>query len=136
MRCSSTAQLGMALVGTEVGTTRDPLTVAAITSRISALISAPVRSLRAGGSCALGCAAVAAGRLDAFYEVGFGGPWDVAAAILLVEEAGGAVLDPAGGPFDLLGRRVLVACSAELGADVAAVLARCPPSPSEPAAPQ
>lgn len=39
---------------------------------------------------------VASGRLDAFYEIGYGGPWDVAAGALIVTEAGGKVLDPSG----------------------------------------
>ena len=31
-----------------------------------------------------------------FYEIGFGGPWDVAAGALILTEAGGVVIDPAG----------------------------------------
>lgn len=42
------------------------------------------------GSAALDFAHVAAGHLDAFYEVGLN-PWDMAAGMLLVEEAGGRV---------------------------------------------
>ncbi len=49
------------------------------------------------GSCALNLCSIAAGRADAFYEIGFGGPWDVAAGALILEEAGGAVTDPTGG---------------------------------------
>ena len=50
---------------------------------------------------------VPAGRLDAYYEIGLGGCWDVCAAVLVLTEAGGRVLDPAGGPFNLMSRRVL-----------------------------
>jgi len=53
-----------------------------------------VRGIRCLGSCALNLCGVAMGRLDAFYEVGFGGPWDVAAAALILEEAGGQVPPP------------------------------------------
>lgn len=35
-------------------------------------------------------------RLDAYYEIGLGGCWDLCAAALVLEEAGGRVLDPAG----------------------------------------
>lgn len=42
------------------------------------------------GSAALDFAAIAAGHLDGFYEVGLH-PWDQAAGMLLVEEAGGRV---------------------------------------------
>tara|TARA_R110002050_G_scaffold74087_4_gene159104 strand:- start:1669 stop:1869 length:201 start_codon:yes stop_codon:yes gene_type:complete len=44
--------------------------------------------------------------LDAFYEFGIH-PWDIAAALLIVEEAGGSVVDPSGAPLNLLSRRVL-----------------------------
>ena len=54
-------------------------------------------SVQCVGSCALNLCSIAAGRADAFYEIGFGGPWDVAAGGLILEEAGGAVKDPAGG---------------------------------------
>jgi len=44
----------------------------------------------------------AAGRLDGYYdEGGFGGPWDVAAGVILVEEAHGIVRSIHGGPFVL-----------------------------------
>jgi myo-inositol-1(or 4)-monophosphatase len=48
------------------------------------------RKLRAMGSAALDLAYVAAGRLDAYIEQGVN-LWDVAAGIVLVEEAGGVV---------------------------------------------
>ena len=50
---------------------------------------------RAGAAC-LDLAYVAAGRLDGFWEIGLN-PWDMAAGILLVQEAGGLVGDFAGG---------------------------------------
>ncbi|HEY0151968.1 MAG TPA: inositol monophosphatase family protein [Longimicrobium sp.] len=46
--------------------------------------------VRRDGSAALDLANVAAGRLDGFFEVGLA-PWDVAAGMLLVREAGGRV---------------------------------------------
>jgi inositol-phosphate phosphatase/L-galactose 1-phosphate phosphatase len=39
------------------------------------------RSVRCCGSCAMNLVGVACGRLDAFYEIGFGGCWDVAAGM-------------------------------------------------------
>jgi myo-inositol-1(or 4)-monophosphatase len=47
-----------------------------------------------------------AGRLEAFWEFNLN-PWDTAAGILLVEEAGGRVTDFAGGPFRLDSREIL-----------------------------
>lgn len=53
-----------------------------------------VRSLRMTGSCALNLCGIACGRLDLFYELGFGGPWDVAGGAVIVKEAGGVLFDP------------------------------------------
>ena len=52
--------------------------------------------IRRPGSAALDLAYVAAGRLDGFWEIGLK-PWDMAAGILLVREAGGLVSDVTGG---------------------------------------
>jgi len=52
--------------------------------------------IRRPGSAALDLAYVAAGRLDGFWEFGLN-PWDMAAGVLLVREAGGLVGDFAGG---------------------------------------
>ena len=54
------------------------------------------RSVRRQGSAALDLAYTAAGRVDAFMEMGLS-PWDVAAGALLVREAGGFVGDLTGG---------------------------------------
>ena len=54
------------------------------------------RSVRRQGSAALDLAYTAAGRVDAFLEMGLS-PWDVAAGALLVREAGGFVGDLGGG---------------------------------------
>jgi myo-inositol-1(or 4)-monophosphatase len=54
------------------------------------------RGLRRGGSAALDLAYVAAGRFDGFWELTLS-PWDIAAGVLLVEEAGGRVTDFFGG---------------------------------------
>jgi myo-inositol-1(or 4)-monophosphatase len=51
--------------------------------------------IRRAGSAALDLANVACGRFDAFWELVLA-PWDVAAGILLVEEAGGVVTDMSG----------------------------------------
>jgi myo-inositol-1(or 4)-monophosphatase len=48
--------------------------------------------VRRAGSAALDLAYVAAGRLDAFWEIGLS-PWDMAAGSLLITEAGGYVGD-------------------------------------------
>lgn len=55
-----------------------------------------VSDLRRGGSAALDLAYVAAGRVDGYWEIGLK-KWDLAAGVLLVEEAGGVVTDFVGG---------------------------------------
>ena len=48
------------------------------------------RGLRRDGSAAIDMAYIACGRFDGFWEEGLN-PWDVAAGVLLIEEAGGRV---------------------------------------------
>lgn len=66
------------------------------------------RAVRRLGSAALDLAYVAAGRLDGFWEERLQ-PWDMAAGVLLVEEAGGRVTDMDGGPLDLFAGHVIAA---------------------------
>ncbi|MGD0302278.1 MAG: inositol monophosphatase family protein [Bryobacteraceae bacterium] len=56
--------------------------------------------VRRAGSAALDLAYVASGRLDGFWEFGLN-PWDMAAGILLIGEAGGKCSDMRGGPVRL-----------------------------------
>ena len=56
------------------------------------------RAVRRLGSAALDLCYVAAGRLDGFWEQDLK-PWDIAAGIIIVQEAGGRVTDFLGEPF-------------------------------------
>jgi myo-inositol-1(or 4)-monophosphatase len=58
------------------------------------------QSVRRTGSAALNLAYVACGRFDAFWALSTKA-WDVAAGVLLVEEAGGVVTSQDGSPLDL-----------------------------------
>lgn len=62
--------------------------------------------VRRAGAAALDLAYVASGRLDGFWEFGLQ-PWDMAAGILLVEEAGGRCSDMVGAPRHLQGKHLL-----------------------------
>jgi myo-inositol-1(or 4)-monophosphatase len=64
------------------------------------------RGVRRAGAAALDLASVAAGRLDGYWECKLK-PWDVAAGVLLVEEAGGTVTDHQGAPYSIYGHRIL-----------------------------
>ena len=55
-------------------------------------MNADSAGIRRAGSAALDLAYVAVGRLDGFWEIGLH-PWDMAAGILLIKEAGGVVTD-------------------------------------------
>jgi myo-inositol-1(or 4)-monophosphatase len=63
--------------------------------------------IRRTGAAALDLAYVAAGRLDGFWEEALS-PWDMAAGIVLIREAGGFVTDLTGGT-DMFGRGDIVA---------------------------
>jgi myo-inositol-1(or 4)-monophosphatase len=62
--------------------------------------------VRRAGSAALDLANVASGRYDGFWEFNLN-PWDTAAGVLLVQEAGGKVTRFDGSPFRLDSREVL-----------------------------
>jgi len=66
------------------------------------------QGVRRDGSAALNLCYLACGRFDGFWEARLS-PWDLAAGVLIVREAGGAVTDFAGGPFHVDGRQVLAA---------------------------
>jgi len=57
-----------------------------------------VDSIRSRGSAALGLCAIAAGWTDVYFQFTLL-PWDVAAGIVIVEEAGGKVTDLHGAPY-------------------------------------
>jgi fructose-1,6-bisphosphatase/inositol monophosphatase family enzyme len=59
-----------------------------------------VQGIRITGSAALGLAYAACGRFDLYTHMNVS-PWDVAAGMLLIREAGGAASDRGGGPMRL-----------------------------------
>ena len=66
------------------------------------LVMRGTAGIRRAGSAALDMSSVASGRFDAFWELVLA-PWDVAAGILMVQEAGGVVTDLDGNPPRLVG---------------------------------
>jgi len=65
-----------------------------------------VQAIRRDGSAALNLCYVAAGRFDGYWELKLHA-WDIAAGLLLVEEAGGRVSDLRGGPPPRSGREIV-----------------------------
>ena len=99
-----------ALVCNNIGASRNPEVNATPTRRLLALLQANIRGLRNSGSAAQNMMHVACGRLDAYFEDGFGGPWDVAAGHVLIEEAGGVCAHHLGGSFQLMAGKGQVLC--------------------------
>ena len=64
------------------------------------------QGVRRGGSASIDLAYVACGRLDGYWERGLS-PWDIAAGIVLVQEAGGQVSAYDQSPIDLSSGRIL-----------------------------
>jgi myo-inositol-1(or 4)-monophosphatase len=106
LRVSARRQLGEALIGTGMpfGGRADRPGYIATLQRVMAATSG-VRRL---GAAALDLAYVAAGRYDGFWEFGLS-PWDMAAGLLLVKEAGGFVSDLSGGQTMMTSGDVLAA---------------------------
>ncbi len=69
-------------------------------------ITLRTHGVRRAGSAALDLCCVACGRFDGFWEFNLN-PWDTAAGVLIVEEAGGKVTNFRGGPFELNSRETL-----------------------------
>lgn len=80
------------------------------------------QGLRRMGAAALDLAYVAAGRLDGYWEYKLSS-WDVAAGVLLVAEAGGAVTNIGGGPFQLTEAPELVASNGSIHRQMLDILA-------------
>jgi len=68
------------------------------------------QAVRRAGSAALDLCYVAMGRFDGFWEIDLH-PWDTAAGVLIVQEAGGRVTTFANKPFDPFLKEVLVSNS-------------------------
>ncbi len=83
-------------------------------------VMAQVVGVRRLGAAALDFAYVAAGRGEGFFELGLQ-PWDMAAGLLLVREAGGVVTDFSGGD-DMMSTTEIVAAMPKLHAELLACM--------------
>lgn len=94
LRCSAVGELSQALVGTGFGYDARRRAVQAV---VLPELLVSCRDLRRMGAGALDLCAVAAGRLDAYYEQALS-PWDIAAGGLIASEAGARVEGLRGAP--------------------------------------
>jgi len=94
-----------------------------------AQMMAHTAGVRRWGAAALDLAYVAAGRVDGYWERGLS-PWDLAAGVIIVREAGGYVSTIDGGPLRLDGGEVL-AGNDLLHGDFVKLLGAAKPAPEE-----
>ena len=104
LRVSATAELQRAMLAT--GFAYDHKTSRHNNYRAFERFQRVAQAVRRAGVASLDLACVAAGRFDGLWELHLK-PWDVAAGVLLVEEAGGRVSDYAGLPMPLDRGRIL-----------------------------
>ncbi|CAM9505442.1 unnamed protein product, partial [Sphacelaria rigidula] len=74
------------LVVNNIGAARDEAFINTTINRLGELLRRNVQAVRMSGSAALNMCHVACGKLDCYYEDGYGGPWDVAAGAVIVIE--------------------------------------------------
>ncbi|XP_040442191.1 inositol monophosphatase 2 isoform X1 [Falco naumanni] len=121
MRTASTPSshyISKALILTEIGPKRDPATLKLFLGNIERLLKAQAHGVRVIGSSTLALCHLAAGAADAYYQFGLH-CWDLAAATVIIREAGGTVIDTSGGPLDLMSCRVIAAGTREMAMFIA-----------------
>ena len=92
IRVSDLANLEGALLGTGIPFKNHCDEKLEAYSKSIEVLASQCAGIRRAGAASLDLAYVAAGRLDAFWEIGLSS-WDIAAGVLLVREAGGLVAD-------------------------------------------
>ncbi|GAC1622708.1 MAG: inositol monophosphatase family protein [Nevskia sp.] len=117
LRTTTINSLDAALIGTGVPIDESRLDAYLPMLRVIAERTAGVRR---AGSAALDLAYVAAGRLDGYFEIGLK-PWDIAAGLVLVREAGGMTSELYG-EIDELATGHVVACGTKLHPALSEVL--------------
>lgn len=83
------------------------------------------QGVRRGGAASIDLAYVACGRLDGYWERGLS-PWDLAAGVVLVQEAGGQVTAYDQTPFDISSGRIL-ATNANIHEELSITLGKIKP---------
>ncbi|XP_019730563.1 inositol monophosphatase 1-like isoform X2 [Hippocampus comes] len=125
LRVSEQQDVSKCLVVTEIGAERDDLALSTMTSNILTLLKLPVHGVRALGTAAVDMCQVATGAADVYYHVGMH-CWDIAASAIIVQEAGGVVMDTEGSRFDMMSRRVIAASSSAVANRIARAIRAFP----------
>ena len=104
IRVSNCTAMGEALLATGFPV-RNTSMIDTYIPTLTSLLPA-VAGIRRAGAASLDLAFVACGRLDGYWEYGLQA-WDIAAGVLLVQEAGGIVSEPNGGTAPLASGNIL-----------------------------
>jgi myo-inositol-1(or 4)-monophosphatase len=118
LRVSAAARLSECLIATAIPT--DFRATEDLQMAYFRRFSTGTHSVRRTGSSAMNLALLAAGGFDVCYATMMN-PWDAAAGVVLVREAGGVVTGLSGQPYDLY-REEIVATNGHVHADVLAAL--------------
>ncbi|KAM9303070.1 inositol monophosphatase 2 [Morus bassanus] len=118
LQVSKETDISKALILTEIGPKRDPATLKLFLGNIERLLKAQAHGIRVIGSSTLALCHLASGAADAYYQFGLH-CWDLAAATVIIREAGGTVIDTSGGPLDLMSCRVIAAGTREMAMFIA-----------------
>ncbi|KAL6429552.1 hypothetical protein ACFW04_007480 [Cataglyphis niger] len=112
IKTSNVRDVSQSLVAMEPWLAKDPQYLANVYSRMHALIQG-THGIRSLGTAALTLCYVAMGAVEA-YHIESIDAWDVAAGKLIIEEAGGVVIDTAGGELDIMIPKVIAACNQQI----------------------
>ena len=115
IECRDTTELRKALVATGFSPDHERR---ARQGQMFATIIPQLRDIRRMGSAALDLAAVAAGQVDAYFEIGLS-LWDYAAGVLIAAEAGALTIVE---PDDTTGRAFVVASAPGIATELVALL--------------
>ncbi|CAM9234012.1 unnamed protein product [Choristocarpus tenellus] len=102
--------LSDALIVNNIGASRDEEFINTTLGRLGELLRRGIQAVRMSGSAAVNMCHVACGKVDCYYEDGYGGPWDVAAGYVIVKEAGGVVRGLTNKEFELKPGKGQVVC--------------------------
>ena len=122
-KVNDTKKIQEALIVNNIGSSRSMNFIDMTLDRINYLLKENMMAFRSSGSAACNMAHVASGQVDIYYEDGYGGPWDVAAGICIINESGGVVTDISGQPFRLKNGKGKIICgNKNVVADIATKL--------------
>jgi len=113
---SKAEQLRGSLVAHEISLGCVPEFTHAFMERTLRLLQKTI-GIRALGSAALTLGYVAKGAIDA-YNIEYLKPWDIAAGVLIIREAGGVVIDKSGGEYNIMKPNIIAAGTMKMALEI------------------